>query len=550
MSTSSKLQAVTGAQAGPSHKSSINTASFPVGNENVNSSYANGYSAPGQKGHYHPGSPQQVASPGSGNSPAHSPVEQQQYAQSLMLQQAYLQQQQYMQALLHQQQQQRPRTQSNTSLQHAPQQHGYPSPYSHPSQQQQPPHFFPQNPYVANPSSPAHMLPPQNFGHPSFMHQPSYSPPQLPSHFIPPQQFRQNGSGTPPGNSPVNTQQQYFALPPPNAPFAMNGSGSRPSSPSGSIGASSNGSDSQVRSRAESQQKDGRWQQSPYAHSGSGAGSPSGSAASVRGRTSSDTSDPRRTLPRTHSHSPSPSLGSNLPSSSSTPSPSLAQERARTNSDRSAQSKEAGLAGRSASPADSDRATTPTGAQYPASSSSSVSSGRTTPTAAVNGSSGHAHSASTGSTLSVAQQVSFTHGIARKASPLSQTAASVRSMTPTQGSAVANGSGSTSGKAAAEEVDGGNESDSTASDKREPKGHKTTNSNASSAASSSASHATSASSTQKGHAPSNSIFKSKIRKALSLSELNGQGNESVSSLSTSGAWPSRINMSCLADHLF
>lgn len=282
-----------------------------------------------------------------------------------------------------------------------------------------------------------------------------------------------------------------------------------------------------TRSRnAESQQR----QQVPYGVPG-GSISPSASSSSLRGRTDSGASDPRRTAGPTHrSHSPSQSMshsfGGHVASSS------------RTTSDKSASASKEAAIGRSASPAASDRTPTPTQGHS--------GSGRSTPTTSGSGTAssignGHAYSPSS-STLSVAGQQ-----IQRKASPLSQGSASVRSMTPTQSNTVANGkeSSKTSNGVQDEESDG-NESDETASDRRDAKGHKTTNSNASSATSE---HVNAQSS--KGHTPSNSIFKNKLRKALSLSELNNENNDghpnsSSSSLSNNSGLSSPYSSSSSA----
>lgn len=186
--------------------------------------------------------------------------------------------------------------------------------------------------------------------------------------------------------------------------------------------------------------------------------------------------------------------------------------------------------GRSASPAGSDRAPTPTQALTQAISQHSLSSnGRKTPT----GPGSTTTSTAAGQSATSSREdgtTSSAHCIPRKASPLSQQSphahssnASHRSITPTQSRPF------TSSSLRNDSTDRINDDEDDASDdtasERHIAGHRTTHSNASSAMTSESSNVGHG----HGHKPhSNSLFKNKLRKALSLSELNNHSSSSIS----------------------
>lgn len=286
------------------------------------------------------------------------------------------------------------------------------------------------------------------------------------------------------------------------------------------------------------------------------------SYAEGRDRTGSTSSESRKAhLPNSSSiyarPSPSPTSSSSAPSSSTTPSIQLnhrpsaefgsSSSRLRTDSGTSATSTGSGQTSassqkgvngnRPASPASvlSDRAPTPTQALHSqlAGSSTSVRSGRTTPTAC---SSSSSSSNSQQQQLGLQPSIKLANGsheahhagpgIIRKASPLSQQSTysdGHRSITPTQASA----SGIVNGVGPEHDSDDETEeiapsSSTTAPIAQNMSKHRATLSNASSSTGSSPQ-------TPSSNKSGSSLFRNKLRKAMSLSELNNSSSTLSSS---------------------
>lgn len=211
---------------------------------------------------------------------------------------------------------------------------------------------------------------------------------------------------------------------------------------------------------------------------------------------------------------------------------------------------------RPASPASStsDRAPTPTQALHQQLTGSSTSSGRTTPTATSQVQQqqqqlGLQPSIKLNTGINAQQQQANLSGMQRRASPLSQQSSSHsdghRSITPTQAASggIPNGAYSHDSDEETEETI------SRVSQEAAPPGdnkgkHRTTPSNASSTMSSPKTPSSGKSGSSSGHQHQGSLFRNKLRKALSLSELNN----STSTLSSGDTSTKNIGRSSLTSN--